>query len=478
MSVQSKHLLARGPLLALAVLATGAAPLIAEAQARSGPQAARTARAQPAPAPAPPVDPASLPDARADTSLPDPLILVYAGRLLADPATGRVEQQQTLLVQRGRILAIEPGYATRPGARVVDLRDSFVMPGLFDCHVHITSQQGPTSRLDEFIKTSSDLTMDGAGYALKTLNAGFTTIVDLGGEPEAVLALRNGIASGKVPGPRIIASAGAVSVHGGHGDANGMPRKLAELLRGEGVCSGADDCARAVRERVRDGADIIKITATGGVLSETAAGLGQQFSKEELKSIVEAAHAMGRKVTAHAHGVDGLNSFLEAGGDSIEHGTYADTESARLFRKTGAYLVPTLMAGDFVAREADRPGTFLTPIQAYKAREAGPRMIDMVRRMHKAGVRIAFGTDTGVSAHGDNAGEFVLLVKAGLTPMEAIRAATVNAADHLGLSAELGALAPGKVADIIAVKGDPLADIAAMQSVSFVMARGRVHKEQ
>jgi imidazolonepropionase-like amidohydrolase len=426
---------------------------------------------------APSVTPAVLADARIDPTAPDQTILIYAGRLLANPATGRVEQQRTLVIERGRVTANEAGYSTRPGARVIDLRDSFVMPGLFDCHVHITSQQGPTSRIDGFIKTPADLTMEGAGYARKTLDAGFTTIVDLGGHPESVLALRDGIASGKVPGPRMLVSAGGVSVHGGHGDANGMPRRLAELLRGDGVCSGADDCARAVRERVRDGADIIKITATGGVLSQTAAGLGQQFTREELKAIVEAAHSMGRKVTAHAHGVDGLNTFLEAGGDAIEHGTYADQESARLLKKNGAYLVPTLMAGDFVAREADRPGTFLSPIQAFKAREAGPRMLEMVRRMHQAGVKIAFGTDTGVSAHGDNAGEFVLLVKAGLTPMEAIRTATVNAADHVGLFAELGTLEAGKIADIVAVKGDPLADISVMRKVSFVMTRGRVHRQ-
>jgi imidazolonepropionase-like amidohydrolase len=292
-----------------------------------------------------------------------------------------------------------------------------------------------------------------------------------------VLALRSGVARGVVPGPRILAAAGAISVHGGHADANGMPRDLALVLRSPGVCSGPDDCRRAVRERVRDGADIIKITATGGVLSQTAAGLGQQFSSEELKAIVEAAHAMGRKVTAHAHGVDGINSFLRAGGDSIEHGTYADAESAKLFKQNSAYLVPTLLAGDFVAREADRPGGFLTAVQAAKAREAGPKMLDMLRRMHAAGVKIAFGTDTGVSAHGDNAQEFALLVKAGLTPLEAIRTATVNAADHFGLSAEIGSIAPGKSADIIAVDGDPLANIRELEQVDFVMKGGKVYKD-
>ncbi len=407
-----------------------------------------------------------------------PDTLIHAGRLLADPSTGRVLTQQSILIRNGRIVSITPGYVTpAAGATLVDLKTSFVLPGLIDSHVHLTSEQGPESRINTFLKTSADGAVDGAGYAVKTLNAGFTTVADLGGDAEAVLALRNGIARGVIPGPRIIASAGAISVHGGHGDANGMPRALADVLRGPGVCSGADDCARAVRERVRDGADIIKITATGGVLSQTAAGLAQQFTDEELKAIVQAAHAMGRKVTAHAHGVDGINSFLRAGGDSIEHGTYADADSAELFKQSGAYLIPTLLAGDFVAREAEKPNGFLTPVQAAKAREAGPKMLDMLRRMHAAGVKIAFGTDTGVSAHGDNAQEFALLVKAGMSPLETIRAATINAADHFSLTAEIGSIAAGKAADIIAVDGDPLTNVRELESVDFVMKGGKVYKD-
>lgn len=406
-----------------------------------------------------------------------PDTLIYAGRLLADPASGRVLTQQSILVRNGRIVSITAGYvAPANGARLVDLKNSFVLPGLVDSHVHLTDEQGPDTRLNTFLKTSADRAIDGAGYALKTVKAGFTTVADLGGDAQAVLALRNGIAKGVIPGPRIIASAGAISVHGGHGDANGMPRELAEVLRGPGVCSGADDCARAVRERVRDGADIIKITATGGVLSQTAAGLAQQFTDEELKAIVQAAHAMGRKVTAHAHGVDGINSFLKAGGDSIEHGTYADAESAKLFKASNAYLIPTLLAGDFVAREAQKPSGFLSPVQAQKALEAGPKMLDMARRMREAGVKFAFGTDTGVSAHGDNAQEFALLVKAGFTPLQAIQLATVGAADHFGLASEFGTIAAGKSADIIAVDGDPLANVRELEDVDFVMARGNIYE--
>ena len=420
--------------------------------------------------------PALLATAQPTAAQPDTLI--YAGKLLADPASGRVLTQQTITVRNGRIVSVAAGYTKAPsGAKIVDLKNAFVLPGLIDSHVHITGEQGPESRLDEFIKTSADQAIDGAGFAVKTLNAGFTTVADLGADAEAILAIRRGIATGIIPGPRIIASAGAVSVHGGHGDANGMPRAMVEVLRPNSVCSGADDCARAVRERVRDGADIIKITATGGVLSQTAAGLSQQFTDAELAAIVQAAHSMGRKVTAHAHGVDGINSFLKAGGDSIEHGTYANAESAELFKKNGAYLVPTLLAGDFVAKEAAKPDSFLSPAQKQKALEAGPKMLDMARRMHQAGVRFAFGTDTGVSAHGDNAQEFALLVKAGFTPLEAIQSATVGAADHFSLSAEIGTIATGKAADIIAVNGDPLANVRELESVDFVMKDGKVFKQ-
>jgi len=419
--------------------------------------------------------PALLATAQQPATEPD--TLVYAGKLLADPASGRVLTQQTITVRNGRIVSVAAGYTKAPsGAKVVDLKNAFVLPGLIDSHVHITGEQGPTSRLDGLLSTSADDAITGAGFGMKTLLAGFTTVADLGAETNAIMALRKGIARGTIPGPRIIAAGPAVSVHGGHGDANGIPPSLVPLYRGPGVCSGPDDCARATRELVRDGADIVKITATGGVLSDTAAGLGQQFTDAELASIVQAAHSMGRKVTAHAHGVDGINSFLKAGGDSIEHGTYANAESAALFKAKGAYLIPTLLAGDFVAREAAKPNTFLTPNQKAKALQAGPLMLNMLRHMHAAGVKIAFGTDTGVSAHGDNAQEFALMVKAGMTPLETIQAATVNAADHFSLSAEIGSIAAGKAADIIAVNGDPLSNVRELESVDFVMKGGKVFK--
>jgi imidazolonepropionase-like amidohydrolase len=404
------------------------------------------------------------------------LTYVHAGRLLADPASGKVLTEQTVVVRDGKVLRIEAGYTGGAGANIVDLRDSFVLPGLIDSHVHLTSEQGPNSRLERFTKTKADLAMDGAGNARKTLNAGFTTVADLGGPNESVFALRDGIASGKVPGPRVIAAGSPVSAHGGHGDANSMPEALVPIFRSPSVCSGADDCRRVVREQVRSGADIIKVMSTGGVLSLTAAGLNQQLTDEELNAIVQTAHSMGRQATAHSHGADGIKAFLRAGGDSIEHGTYLDPEGIQLMKTNGAWLIPTLEAGDFVAREAAKPNSFLSPAQRAKALEAGPKMIDMARRAHEAGVKIAFGTDTGVSHHGDNAYEFVLLVRAGLSPLEAVQAATVGAAAHLRIADQAGSLSPGHGADIIAVKGDPLKDVSILQHVSFVMKGGEVFK--
>jgi imidazolonepropionase-like amidohydrolase len=405
-----------------------------------------------------------------------PATFVQAGRVLVDPASGKVETAKTLVVQDGKVARILDGYVAEPGGKVVDLKDSFVLPGLIDSHVHLTSQQGPTSRMDEVTQSSADQAMAGARYARRTLMAGFTTVADLGADDQAIFALRAATARGDVPGPRILASGGAISVHGGHGDVNGFREDVMHVLRPGSVCSGPDDCRRAVREQVWKGADIIKITATGGVLSNTAAGLAQQFSEDELTAIVESAHRMGRRVTAHAHGADGINSFLKAGGDSIEHGTWLDPTGIALMKKNGGYLVPTLMAGDFVVRIVQSPNNFFTPAQSAKALQAGPMMLDMTRRAHEGGVKIAFGTDTGVSAHGDNAYEFVLLVKAGLTPLEAIKAATVSAADHLQISNVAGSLTPGHSADIIAVQGDPLADVSVLQKVGFVMKEGVVYK--
>ncbi len=400
---------------------------------------------------------------------------VQAGRLLADPESGVVLRNKTLVITDGKIVEIRDGFVGE--GRIVDLRDSFVLPGLIDSHVHLTSQQNPNARLEAVTQSDSEQAMVGARYARRTLLAGFTTVADLGATNESIFALRDAVRRGDVPGPRIIASGESVSVHGGHGDINGYREDVMHMFTGGSICSGAEDCMRAVRLQVRAGADIIKITATGGVLSNTAAGLGQQFSDDELAAIVGAAHRMGRQITAHAHGVDGINAFLKAGGDSIEHGTYLDDESVRLFRREGTYLVPTLLAGDFVGRIASGPNNFFTPAQTSKALEAGPKMLDMARRAREGGVRIAFGTDSGVSAHGDNAQEFALLVRAGMTPLEAIQSATVGAAAHLRLANEAGRLAPGMPADVVAVSGDPLNDVTELERVRFVMKGGAVYRE-
>lgn len=399
---------------------------------------------------------------------------VHVGRLLADPATGVVQRDKTLVISGNRVVEVRDGFIGE--GRIVDLRDSFVLPGLIDSHVHLTSQANPNSRLEGMTQSDVDQAFVGARHANRTLMAGFTTVADLGATNQTIFALRDAIRRGDVPGPRIIASGESVSIHGGHGDINGYREDIMHMFTGESICSGPEDCMRAVRLQVRSGADIIKITATGGVLSNTAAGLGQQFSDEELAAIIEAAHRMGRQVTAHAHGVDGINAFLRAGGDSIEHGTYLDDESIRLFRREGTYLVPTLMAGDFVGRIAAGPNNFFTPAQTTKALEAGPKMLDMVRRAHAGGVRIAFGTDSGVSAHGDNGQEFALLVRAGMTPLETIQAATINAAAHLRISDEAGRIAAGMPADLIAVTGDPLTDVTELERVRFVMRGGVVYR--
>lgn len=413
------------------------------------------------------------------------IVIVHAGALLAEP--GRAPQEnQSVVIKDGRIAAVLPGFVDAaaagagPGDAVAvhDLKQMFVLPGLIDAHVHITSESNPRSRLEAVELSDADYAIKAAGFAKKTLMAGFTTVRDVGARGgDAVFALRDGIERGDITGPRVYSSGSTISVTGGHGDGTqGYRDDVAELMHSSGVCDGPADCRRAVRKQVRRGADHIKLTATAGVLSNTAAGLEKQFFDDELAAIIDAAHAMDRKVTAHAHGVDGVNAALRAGVDSIEHGTYLDDESIRLFKRTGAYLVPTLLAGETVVEWANDPASFLLPPQRAKAKQVGPLMLDMARRAHKGGVKIAFGTDTGVSKHGENAREFALLVEAGLTPMEAIAAATIYAADNMGKSALIGSIAPGKAGDLIAVDGDPLADIRELEDVDFVMKGGVAYK--
>lgn len=399
--------------------------------------------------------------------------VIHAGHVMAVPGEGYLTQQ-TILVEGCRIVSVTPGYKTPKKYPVIDLKSAYVLPGLIDSHVHITSEFSPTGRIKGFEDSDVDAAFDGAAFGLKTLKAGFTTVQDVGGANAAVFALRDAIARGAVPGPRMRTSGSSVAVTGGHGDTNGYSARVMAAFTGSSICNGADDCRRAVRQQIKEGADLIKITATGGVLSNTSAGLEQQFSDEELVAIVEAAHAMGRKVTAHAHGKGGVDAALRAGVDSIEHGSYVDEGSIALFKETGATLVPTVLAGATVGTWVNEP--WLPAPSRAKAAIVAPLLLDMLRRAHEGGVNIAFGTDTGVSRHGDNAREFALMVEAGFTPEEAIRAATVIAAEHIEMTADIGTLEKGKYADLIAVTKDPLKNIKELESVDFVMKGGEVYK--
>lgn len=398
--------------------------------------------------------------------------IVHAGTLLAVPGHAP-QNQQSVIVENGRIVAVQSGYVEEEGARIVNLRSAFVMPGLMDLHTHLTGELTADAKLKAVTQSNVDVAMDAIVFARRTLEAGFTTVRNVGGNPEVMFGLRDGIAAGKVPGPRIFAAGHGLSGTGGHADDHGYRVEILELFSSSGVCDGADDCRRAVRAQVKRGSDWIKITATGGVLSETAAGTGQQLFDDELAAIIATAKTMGRKVAAHAHGVDGINAALRAGVTTIEHGTYSNDESFRLYKENDAWLVPTMLAGATVVEMA-KNADFMVPAVRAKATRVGADMATMVRKAHAAGVRIAFGTDSGVSRHGDNAKEFGLLVGAGLSEMDALVTATVHAAEVLGLSDRLGTVEPGKLADLIAVDGNPLEQIDAMERVRFVMKEGQV----
>lgn len=408
-------------------------------------------------------------------------VLVHAGQLLdrpGQPARGA----STVVIRNGKVESVRDGFANTaefPGARVIDLRDKFVLPGLIDSHVHLDSDKaGQEGFLESLTNSQAYFAYEAAVNARKTLEAGFTTVRNLGNADGITLALRDAIADGKVPGPRIIDSGNGISATSGHGDWSlGLNPQIAGHMHQENLCDGADDCRRAVRMQVRRGVDVIKIMTTGGVNSRIGAGLGKQMFDDEAKALIETAHMYGKKVAVHAHGADGINLALRNGADSIEHGTLLDEESIKLFLKSGAYYVPTLSTvNGYLERIAKDP-------QAYppEVREKIDWRISItgksLEKAYPRGVKIAFGTDAGVSKHGRNADEFELMVKHGMPAAEAIKAATVNAADLLGLSAEVGSLEPGKHADLIAVAGDPLKDVAVLKSVGFVMKGGQVFKD-
>lgn len=400
--------------------------------------------------------------------------LIHAGTLIAVPGQD-AKTQQTIIIRDGKIVEIEDGYVQDEEAKIIDLKNMTVMPGLIDSHVHLRSDRA-TGKPDDAVRLESgDVALQAAAHAKTTLMAGFTAVQDVGG-PKEIFALRRAVDKGLVPGPHIRAAGSAISATGGHGDFHGFRDDILHMFGSETVCDGPSDCRRAVRQAVKNGADVIKITATGGVLSDTNAGTGQQLLDDELEAIVQAAATMGRKVTAHAHDKGGIDAALRAGIDSIEHGSFLDQETTRLFRQNNAVLVPTVLAGMTVAEWAEDPNTFLTPNQVKKAREVGPVMQNMATIAYRNGVTIAFGTDSGVSAHGDNAKEFQYMVAAGMSPMEAIASATVVAAKHIEMDDKIGSLETGKYADIIAVDEDPLADVAALMDVDFVMKGGKVYK--
>ncbi len=312
-------------------------------------------------------------------------------------------------------------------------------------------------------------------FGMRTLLAGFTTVRDAGSSSQEMYALRDGINKGWVDGPRIIA-AGGVGITGGHADISGVSPRLMDLFTSENVCNGPYDCRRATRNVIKYGADWIKITSTGGVLTDRATGTGQQMEADELREVVLAAKRMGRKVASHAHEEDGIIAALEAGVASIEHGSYTGPEAIKLFKKTGAYLVPTLLAGETIVQMA-KNSDFMSPAIKEKAITTGAAMKGNFYKSYKAGVKIAYGTDSGVSKHGTNAREAMLMVKAGMPEMEVIKSATVNAADLLDMSSSLGSIEAGKYADIIAVDNSPLNNIEELLDVDFVMKGGKVYKD-
>ncbi len=420
--------------------------------------------------------PAAIAQPPAAQTQEEAVTVIHAGTLLAVP--GRAPRREASIVVRGtRIAEVRDGYVEIPGARVVNLRESYVLPGLIDMHVHLV---GLDDRFQARLQASGRDYEDEAYTALlnarSTLLAGFTTVRDLGAEARTITSLRDAINAGQFAGPSIHAAGRGVSVTGGHGGVNGLNRDLTAIARerATNTCNGAEDCRRAVREQISAGADVIKFAATGGVLSNVAGGLNRQMMADEMRAIVETAHTFGRRVAAHAHGVDGVNAALEAGVDSIEHGTFTNDQSFALYRRTGAYYVPTLMAPAAALADGERGA--LTPAQFDKARAAAGSAVESLRRAVRENVNIAFGTDSGVSRHGDNAQEFALMVQAGMTPMAAIRAATIGAATLLGEEGRIGTIEPGRDADIIAVAGDPTENVRLLEAVGFVMRHGRVHK--
>ena len=408
---------------------------------------------------------------------PAQVVAVHCGHLV-DPAAGKLLGETTVVVEGKRIKDVKVGRVDVAGAQVVELGDATCLPGLIDSHTHLTGETSPTGYTDQFRWNVADYAIRSTVYAKRTLEAGFTTVRNLGDSDGESIALRNAINAGVVPGPRIFTAAQAVGSTGGHADGTDGYRKN---LAGDpgpttGIINGVDDAWKAVRQHYKDGADLIKIMPSGGVLDESLSVDNAQMTIEEIKAVVAAAHDYGFTVAAHAHGAEAIRRAVIGGVDSIEHGTFMDDADIKLMKEHGTWYVPTIIAGKYVAEMAAKPGYYPAQIAA-KALQVGPIIQVTASKAYKAGVKIAFGTDAAVYPHGQNAKEFEYMVDAGMPPMFVLQAATTHAAQLLKKSKDLGSIEPGKYADVIAVAGNPLEDITQMQHVRFVMKEGRIYKE-
>lgn len=403
--------------------------------------------------------------------------IIHAARLI--DGTPQVRSECSIIISEGRIRQIDDGYtAPEKGDTLIALTQHTVMPGLMDMHTHLMSQHSAKSYSEKFFMSKPEYALRSTVYARRTLLAGFTTVREVGDDGINGVALRKAINQGWVVGPRIYTAGKSLATTGGHADpTNGLSGDFRQQAGPvDGVINGPDEARKAVRQRYKDGADLIKLTATGGVLSLAKNGQNPQFTDEELSAIVSTAKDYGMSVAVHAHGTEGMKRAVLAGVDSIEHGTYMTDEVMDLMKQQGTYLVPTLMAGAWVTRKAEEPDYF-PPVVRPKAAAIGPVMRSTFARAVKAKVKIAFGTDSGVSAHGENADEFLLMVEGGLSELDSILAATHEASVLLRVDDELGHIAPGCFADVVAVKGDPLDDISLMRSIDFVMKDGTVFKQ-